>query len=198
MKKIFTFIFALIVVSCQAQQLRNIVWNTPYFESIYSQQYEQPLVVNYTVCGIDGKASRKGLNFHGEQGIKTSDNSDYANNVWDKGHMAPAASLNCTEDMLWETFSYMNCALQHEKLNRGVWKYLEDRERMLSKQSGLMAEVFIEIDFDENPQRVPGGAAIPAGFYKEIFIGDIRECYWFKNEAPKSNKVNDYQCECRN
>ena len=197
MKRILTFIFALIVVSCQAQ-LRNIVWNTPYYEAIYSQVYEQPLSVNYRVCGIDGTASRKGLNFHGEEGIKTSDNDDYANNEWDKGHMAPAASLNCTEDMLWETFSYMNCALQHEKLNRGVWRYLEDRERMLSKQSGLMAEVYIEIDFDQNPRRVPGGAAIPKGFYKEIFIGDIRECYWFRNEVPKSNKVSDYECECRN
>jgi DNA/RNA endonuclease G (NUC1) len=106
--------------------------------------------------------------------------------------------LNCEEDMLWETFSYMNCALQHEKLNRGVWKTLEERERELSRQSGLMAEVFIEVDFTENPDRVPGGAAIPYGFYKEIFIGDLRECYWFKNEAPQSKNLNKYECECRN
>mgnify|MGYP000026151598 FL=1 len=197
MKRILTFIFALIVVSCQAQ-LRNILWNTPYYEVNYSQVYEQPLAIIYRVCGVDGTASRKGMYFHTEAGVKTSDDEYYVNNEWDKGHMAPAASLNCEEDMLWETFSYMNCALQHEKLNRGVWKTLEERERELSRQSGLMAEVFIEVDFTENPDRVPGGAAIPYGFYKEIFIGDLRECYWFKNEAPQSKNLNKYECECRN
>lgn len=198
MKRILTILFSLIFAASWAQKLPDVQWETPYYEIIYSQQYEQPLLIMYRVCGDNGTVSRKGLNFHVEPGIKTSDNADYVNNIWDKGHMAPAASLNCEKGMMYESFSYMNCALQHEKLNRGVWKYLEDRERELSKRIGTMSDVFIEVDFDEVPKRVPGGAAIPKGFYKEISVGDLMECYWFRNEEPKSNKVIDYKCDCRN
>ena len=49
--------------------------------------------------------------------------------------MAPAASLNCNQDMLWETFTYINSSLQHQSLNRGVWKKLEMRERELATKN---------------------------------------------------------------
>ena len=197
MKNIFAFFFGLIAFFAYGQELPNIQWNSPHYEVIYSQEYEQPLAVAYRVCGIDGTASRKGIGFYTEEGVRTSDDADYYNNVWDKGHMAPAASLNCEYRMLQETFSYINCALQHEKLNRGVWKSLEQRERELSRKYDQMADVFIEIDFTDNPTRVPGGAAIPYGFYKEIWVGDLRECYWFRNNVPKSDKIEDYKCKCR-
>jgi DNA/RNA endonuclease G (NUC1) len=204
MKKLFLLIGVLgLFVQSFAQSLSighlDIVkWNTPYFVINYSEVLEQPVNITYRVACIDGTASRKGLDFHKESGIKTSDNEDYKNNVWDKGHMAPAASFNCNPDMLWETFTYMNCALQHEKLNRGIWKTLEERERYVSKWSGEMASVYIEVDFDQSTKRVPGGAAIPMGFYKEILFGDYRECYWFANTEPKSDELDDYKCECRN
>ena len=192
-------ILGLFFQSCAqpAQDLKVVNWNTPYFVINYSQTLEQPLTVSYRVACTDGNASRKGLDFHGETGIHTSDNNDYYNNVWDKGHMAPAASFNCNSDMLWETFTYLNCALQHEKLNRGIWKELEERERYMSNWVGEMAYVYIEVDFDEIPERVPGGAAIPLGFYKEILFGDYRECYWFPNEQPTSGELDDYKCDCR-
>jgi endonuclease G len=183
--------------SLPTEPLDLVEWNTPYFIINYSQHLEQPITVSYRVACTDGNASRKGLDFHGEPGIHTSDNADYYNNVWDKGHMAPAASFNCNSDMLWETFTYLNCALQHEKLNRGIWKELEERERYMSNWVGEMAYVYIEVDFGEMIDRVPGGAAIPAGFYKEVLIGDYRECYWFANTTPKSGELDDYKCECR-
>jgi hypothetical protein len=35
--------------------------------------------------------------------VKTSDSKDYESNVWDKGHMAPAADFNCDKIMLKKT-----------------------------------------------------------------------------------------------
>lgn len=198
MKKILTFLLLLSVVFLQAQNLDVKRWNTPYYDITYSQKYEQPLTIHYMVCGTDGTASRTGLNFHTEKSIHTSDDKDYVNNEWDKGHMAPAASLNCSKDMMYESFSYVNCALQQERLNRGVWRFLEDRERKLSTWANINADIYIIVDFDSNPRKVPGGASIPKGFYKEILVGDIRECYWFKNEVPKSDDPADYECPCRN
>jgi len=196
------FLLLLLVAfqSCAQQSKQDldlIHWNSPYFVVNYSEWLEQPVDVRYRVACTDGTASRKGLNFHTESNVHTSDDADYYKNEWDKGHMAPAGSLNCTEDMLWETFSYVNCALQHEKLNRGVWKTLEERERYLSEWVGMNADVYIELDFGDYIERVPAGAAIPIGFYKEVIIGDLRECYWFANVEPLSDDLEDYQCKCR-
>ena len=199
MKKLTLVLGLLLGFQSCAQPIDIVEWNTPYFQITYSQSLEQPLTVFYRVACTDGTASRKGLDFRTEEGIHTSDDADYYNNEWDKGHMAPAAAFNCTEDMLWETFSYVNCALQHEKLNRGVWKKLEQRERFLmdSVQAYLPVEVFIAVDF-ETIDRIPTGAAIPTGFYKEIVVGDKRECYFFLNQEPSNSQLSNYKCECRN
>jgi DNA/RNA endonuclease G (NUC1) len=111
--------------------------------------------------------------------------------------MAPAASLNCDRNMLWETFSYMNCALQQQSLNRGVWKKLEIQERELAKVNNNV-KVYIKVEFDTTSKRVPTGAAIPKGFYKEIIVSEkTKFCYYFLNVAPKSNDLNTFKCNCR-
>jgi DNA/RNA endonuclease G (NUC1) len=111
--------------------------------------------------------------------------------------MVPAASLNCNREMLWATFSYMNCALQQQSLNRGVWKKLEIQEREFSKVNSNV-KVYVRVEFDAVPKRVPAGAAIPKGFYKEITVGDrTKFCYYFPNVAPKSSDLNSFKCNCR-
>ena len=106
---------------------------TDIFKIIYSEEYQQPISVEYDVQCPDGNASRKGMNFYGVDSVITSNNADYKNNVWDKGHMVPAAAFNCDTETLKETFSYLNCALQHKGLNRGPWKELEAVERSLAE-----------------------------------------------------------------
>lgn len=173
-------------------QLRDSLWwTTPYFNIAYSEVLEQPRYVEYGVACPNGTASRSGMDFYKEEGIKTSDHKDYEHNEWDKGHMAPAADFNCSKDMLWETFTYMNCALQHESLNRGVWKYLESRERELANHH--FVKVKIRVVFDNIPPKVLGGASIPKGFYKEISYGNINEIYYFPNTIPESKDYNFYR-----
>jgi DNA/RNA endonuclease G (NUC1) len=74
------------------------------------------------------------------QGYKTSDTRDYLNNVYDRGHLAPAADFNCDLASLRKTF-YLNCALQYDELNRGVWRLLEEHERVLAKKYKVDIEV---------------------------------------------------------
>ena len=108
-----------------------------------------------------GDADRGGMNFYKVDSILTSDNDDYSGNVWDKGHMAPAADFNCDVVMLKKTFSYLNCALQHEGLNRGPWKELERFERNLAKVYTFV-NVTIIVKFEDTPKHwLPSGALIP-------------------------------------
>ena len=125
--------------------------------------------------------SRKGLNFQKDKlfsGV-TSDNADYYKNVWDKGHLAPAADFNCDYEKLKTTFNYLNCALQHEKLNRGPWKNLEKYERKLSKE--FKVNVRIELEFDANSLQLETGALVPSYFIKILSYNNIVRVFRFPN-----------------
>jgi len=197
MKKTLFLLLALVSFNAFGQLRDSLWWTNPYFKIAYSEVLEEPRWIQYRVACPTGNASRAGMDFYVEKGIKTSDHKDYEANEWDKGHMAPAAHFNCTREMLLETFTYMNCALQHQSLNRGVWKHLEAKERELAAQYPIV-EVTIRVQFDKNPSRVPSGAAIPKGFYKEIKYGNKKDCYYFPNTAPSMKTYNDYKCNCRN
>ena len=158
-----------------------IIVENDIFKVRYSERLEQPLEIWYRVQCPYGDASRSGMDFYKVSGIKTSDNDDYVNNEWDKGHLAPAAAFNCDKETLKKTFSYLNCALQHEGLNRGPWKELEEFERGLAKISDDVL-VHIIVVFSELPSTVPGGATIPSAFIKEITFNGIVYSFLFPNE----------------
>ena len=154
---------------------------TDIFEVKYSESLEQPLWLKYKVLCPMGNESRRGLDFYTVDSIHTSDIEDYRNNVWDRGHLAPAAAFNCDRETLKKTFSYLNCALQHEGLNRGPWKELEEFERGLAK---LFDDVWVEITvvFDDEKTKVPGGATIPSGFIKKITFDENVFVFEFPNK----------------
>mgnify|MGYP003625866545 FL=1 len=164
---------------------------TDIFTVVYSEVYEQPLQVNYKVLCPMGDASREGLDFRKWEGVKTSDKHDYSDNPYDKGHMAPAAAFNCSRDMVKATFSYLNCALQHQGLNRGPWKELERFERNLAK-IWEDVNVTIYVEFHNEPQYVKGGAQIPSGFRKIIEVEGVEswEFYFPNKDVSGTDWIN--------
>ena len=74
----------------------------------------------------------------------------------------------------------MNCALQHEKLNRGPWKNLEKYERKLSKD--FKVNVRIELEFDANSLQLPTGSLVPSYFIKILSYNDIVRVFRFPND----------------
>jgi len=192
MKKLLLGLFLLpIFVFGQSCHLRDSVYiKTSIFEAVYSEVLQQPKFVSYTVQCPDGSASRKGMDFYSVNGVVTSDNLDYVGNVWDKGHMAPAADFNCTTETLFQTFSYVNCALQHERLNRCVWRILEKHERELASQ--YLVIVQIRIVYGPNAEVLSTGATVPTGFYKTITYNNKIEKYYFPNVSPTKSSYTDY------
>lgn len=196
MKKLLLSILICIPVFLFAQkQLRERVSvYSPIFHVVYNEKFQQPMLIEYTVTCIDGKASRSGMDFYKVDSVITSDAADYANNVYDKGHMAPAADFNCSPITLKQTFSYLNCALQDQYLNRGPWKLLEEQERVLVKQFGPI-EVTIVLEFTEPLKVLPTGATIPTAFRKLIYIPKTQLSieYYFKNEKPSTTDYTKYR-----
>ena len=95
------------------------------------------------------------------------------------------------------TFSYLNCALQHEGLNRGPWARLEAFERDLR---GLYDEVnvHIEIYFSDEWTDNSDPARIPSSFVKTItWIEDNGKeksiSFDFPNKNPKGKSFWYFQ-----
>ena len=190
MKQILIFLFSVQLLA--AQQLVQ----TDIFEVCYSTNKQQPLWLSYEVECQGGGFSRKGLNFKKDVSFNgiTSDNADYYKNVWDKGHLAPAADFNCSYEKLRATFSYLNCALQHEKLNRGPWKNLEKYERKLSKK--YTVQVMVVLEFDANSLLLETGALVPSYFIKILSYNDIVRVFRFPNNiSTYKQSWQDYEVQ---
>jgi len=185
----------VISVTLRGQGLRDSVFfNMGIYQGIYSEILEQPIRVEYKVLCPDGNVSRSGMDFYLPRGIRTSDRWDYYKNVWDKGHLAPAADFRCSIDTLYLTFSYLNCALQHQSLNRGQWKELEEFERELARKNSEVY-VIVNVIFSTASGKVPTGATVPDAFEKIIFCGGKRYCYFFPNRKLEGS-FNSYRVEC--
>lgn len=184
----------LLIPTLVSAQLRDSVKiHAGIYEAIYSEKLESPLWVKYTILCPNGTASRAGMDFYTNDSVKTSSNEDYVKNEWDKGHMAPAADFNCDKEMLYKTFSYLNCALQNQYLNRGVWKMLEIQEREWAKQEPTT--VIINVIFDKTSYRLSTGATVPSGFLKTIYLekSGKKIKFYFPNMAPTKEKYTDYE-----
>jgi DNA/RNA endonuclease G (NUC1) len=125
------------------------------------------------------------MDFYTEKGIKTSDAADYLKNIYDKGHGAPAATFSDNAENLKQTFTYLNCILQDQYLNRGEWRLLEEQERKWDDSENLT--VIIKVFFDKPIKRLPSNAAIPSYLQKHIYFDKQKKwrCFVFLNQKPK-------------
>jgi len=182
MKILFKLFLIILTLPLHSQTLtiENDTIKTDIFDVVYSEELEQPLWISYKVLCPMGTQSRSGLNFYTNDSIQTSNNQDYKDNIWDRGHLAPAAAFNCDRETLKKTFTYLNCVLQHEGLNRGPWRELEEFERGLSKvYDNVRVEIIVK--FEGELEKVLGGATIPSGFLKTIKFDNKEIMFYFPN-----------------
>ena len=192
MKQLLLLIFTIPFFVFSQKTLRDSInIKTDLFEIVYSEKLQQPKYIKYIVQCPNGTASRKGMDFYVCDSIITSDNKDYENNQYDKGHLAPAADFSCTKDMIFKTFTYLNCSLQQENLNRTTWRLLEAYEREISKTQSVTVE--IRCVFTPKSVVLPTGATIPDGYYKTIKYGKTSEKFCLENKKPTSTDYTKYK-----
>jgi endonuclease G len=184
MKKVLLFV-GIFLVSFTSFSQDTIRVKNQVFEVLYSQKLEQPLWLKYRSTNRPTNVNRGSMDFYTEKNIKTSDGADYLKNIYDKGHLAPAASFSDNMENLKQTFSYLNCMLQDQYQNRGEWRLLEEQERKWDDNENLT--ITIKVIFDKIPKRVPTNAAIPSHMEKHIFFEKqkVWRCFVFLNEKPK-------------
>ena len=186
------FVFGLLFLfscSLDAQvvetKLRDEVYvKTQIFEVWYNEVYEQPTKLVYKSINRPTNVNRGSMDFWVPKGVHTSDGADYKANIYDKGHLAPAATFSDNMENLKATFSYLNCALQDQYMNRGEWRLLEEQERKWDDEGNLI--VTVELKWDANHIVLPTGGHVPSDMIKHIYFektGSWR-CFEFDNVKP--------------
>lgn len=178
-------LISLLFISTFVGYSQDVKIKNNVFETLYSQSLEQPLWIRYRSTNRPTNVNRGTMDFYKEANVKTSDADDYAKNIYDKGHGAPAASFSDNMENLKQTFSYLNCILQDQYLNRGEWRLLEEQERRWDDTENLT--VLITLHFDNPVKRIPTNAAIPSYLEKHIYFEGQKKwrCFVFLNERPK-------------
>ena len=186
-----TYLTSLLVLTlaCTKAQVseelrQSVTIETPIYRVIYSEVKEQPISLTYLSTNRPKNVDRGSMNFYTDKEIHTSDNADYYRNVWDKGHIAPAATFSDNLENLRMTFSYLNCALQNQYLNRGAWSLLEEQERVWDDEQNLT--ITVDLVWDEGYEILPTGGHIPTDMIKHIYFEQDGEwrCFEFENVKP--------------
>jgi endonuclease G len=106
-------------------------------------------------------------NFNGRQ----ADDNDYRNSGWDRGHMAPAADMKLTEQMMRESFYFTNICPQNHNLNSGDWKALEELVRDFANKYGNIYVTCGPIITDNQYGCIgQNKVTVPDAFYKVLLI----------------------------
>ena len=94
--------------------------------------------------------------------------SDYKGSGYDRGHMAPAATVDFSKESMQESFLLSNMTPQLPGLNRQGWKYLEEHVRDWAEERGDLYVVTGSL-FEGEIATIGDHVSIPSGFYKVVF-----------------------------
>ncbi|MDM8567677.1 DNA/RNA non-specific endonuclease [Candidatus Halobeggiatoa sp. HSG11] len=118
--------------------------------------------------------------------------NDFKNTGYDKGHLAPSASIDFSRKSNAQTFAMSNIALQHPRLNRQAWGSLENTIRNWTDNRGKLMIVAGPI-YARRPKTI-NNIPIPKAFYKIIYSFKYKRCigFIFPNEAIRASKLWDH------
>lgn len=122
-----------------------------WYHSYFNRSHSTVSFVRYQLYKGGGSVSRKGMTWVHSVGDRVF---PYAHSGYDKGHLAPAQDFAWSRAAMLSTFDYCNALPQAPALNRGAWKKLETKVRMLSQSDTLLIECG-GLEFDSTSHMVP-------------------------------------------
>ena len=126
---------------------------------------------------------------------------DYTNSGYDRGHLAPDAAFDWSEESLNETYSLANIIPQARKVNRYTWTKAERYARFVAVQRDIVNVVNV-VKYDSSPQRIGShGIAVPSGYYKVLYSDDqnYTKCLYYENDnniTTQDDRLTNHQVDC--
>ena len=93
--------------------------------------------------------------------------SDYSKSGYDRGHLAPSAAMDFSQESMQESFLLSNMSPQLPGFNRVGWRLLEEHVRDLANEYHELYVVTGPI-YEGNEASIGNGVVIPSAFYKVV------------------------------
>ncbi len=142
----------------------------------YNETHEQANWIAYELTSEElmGTVERKDR-FKPDPDVATGSATvdDYKKSGYDRGHLAPAADMKWSEEVMAESFYFSNMSPQVPGFNRGIWKLLEELVRTWAKEDGALYVVTGGVLQEGLPTIGKNGVSVPQYYYKVVL--DYRE-----------------------
>lgn len=163
----------------------------------YNSEYRIANWVAYELTATEAKSKKteRSNKFVSDPQVKgaTAMNEDYTRSGYDRGHLAPAGDMKWSAKAMRESFYLSNICPQKPKLNRGIWKDLEEQCRLWALDNGSLLIVTGPVITGDMKRLGKNKVAIPKSFYKVL-------CYYtekgykgigflFENRNYKDNSL---------
>lgn len=153
----------------KAKRREQVIRHEGYTVS-YNSDYRIANWVAYELTATEAKSKKteRSNKFVPDPQVKgaTATNEDYTRTGYDRGHLAPAGDMKWSEKAMRESFYLSNICPQEPKLNRGIWKELEEQCRLWALDGGSLLIVTGPVITDDMKRLGKNRVAIPKSFYK--------------------------------
>lgn len=165
---------------------------TSYHSNLDRIPYLVTEKINHT--NLNNKESRTN-DFRPDDRLRKSQRaelSDYYKSGYDRGHLAPSANYD-SETLISETFLLSNIVPQNPKLNRTIWKNIENYARVkanLNKEAFIITGVLFNHCLIE--ERLNSRISVPDKLFK-VIISDRVDVFIADNVDPVFPKIHQYR-----
>ncbi len=168
-----------------------------FLDICYNYDLKVAKSVAYTLAGdlVNELNIKERPRFYEEETLSPNQRakySDYTNSGYDRGHLAPDASFDWSQESLEATYSLANIIPQIKEVNRDMWVKVEQYARDKAVELGSVNILNI-VKYNTTPNRIgTDSIAVSIGFYKVLYNDDesYKECYYYANE-PNANSSDD-------
>jgi len=179
-----------------------------FYQICYDYSDKGAKYVAYTLDGKNVYAGdiKKRPRFYADRDIPSqyrTTSSDYTKNEFhaDRGHLAPDASFDYSEQSLHSVYSMANIIPQYSMINRKTWVKAERYERQMASRLGRVS-VINGVVYSANPERMrKSGIAYPDAYWKMLYDNKgFERCFYYRNDSReeiKGDKLKDHVVVCK-
>ena len=172
----------------------------------YDYKKKAVQAVSYTLSGdlMNETNIDKRPSFYVEKELLSKDRistTDYTNSGYDKGHMAPDAAFDWSEESLDAVYTLANIIPQAPQVNRRSWAKLERYVRDKAEELGELNIVNV-LKYGQRSSRMgKNRMAISKGYYKILYNEEenYEECFYYSNKQGVSadgDVLKDHSVSC--
>ena len=176
----------------------NQIIDNEFITICYDYRLKAAKSVAYHLDGdlVNNPNIDKRPSFYSEKSIEKKyrvSNTDYINSGYDRGHLAPDAAFDWSDESLNAVYTFANIIPQAPQVNRNMWSQVEKYSRDKAVELGEI-DVINVVKYGKQSKRIgKNRMAVSRGFYKVLYNHNenYEECFYYANKLNLTSR-DDY------